>query len=188
MAEKTMMLGEVKEYNEMLKRAHQMLVDIDIPVAPLNTMIIRVDENARHKNIAQCLETSDGFLILLHKYNLNVQAVDGEKSVIFTSILHELLHTCIGDEYDNYGLFDHGKRFVDFANRIKDAYQYNVMTSVDKADLAFAHLEPVHITTCPHCGSQTLYYTKKTWEPMKKLIKEGRQIRCGYCKTVINNP
>lgn len=174
---------KTEELNNMLAKAHKMLADIDIPVAPLDKIAIAIDPNKRKRHIATCEQEygDDEFLILFHYYSLKEKETDGEKQVTFSTILHELIHTCYNPSKKEYGLWEHDTLFVQYARKTKKIYGYNLLRGFRPRDFQYAHKSPLAIFACKSCDFETWVYDKAQLEKWETAITEDRIGRCPYC-------
>ena len=90
------------------------------------------------------------------------------------TVAHEILHTV-------KGCFDHKALWQEYANRMNEAYGYNIKRCTSFKEKG---LEPVgrirnetwkYVLTCDNCGNK--YYYKR----MSKAVQHPEWCRCGRC-------
>ena len=176
-----LLIEKETELNTMLKKAHQMLVDIQIPVAPIELISVKVNPSTSKKISAECIENHDGgFVLSFHAYSVYEPEINGEKYWTFSGMLHELIHTCYNGK--EYGLWEHKGIFIKYAEEIKRVYGYNILSSIIPADYKYIAEYPLYSIVCPDCGAVMCFYSEKTWKKYKDMIEQGRQLMCVYCK------
>lgn len=178
---KELLTQKTTELNNMLQKAHKMLMDIGVPVAPLDCISVTVNPNTRKRISAECIEEADGrFLILFHAYSVYEPEINGEKFWTFSGLLHELVHTCYNET--EYGIWSHDNLFLKYAKKIQSAYGYNLLSAIQPEDYPYITETPLHSIICPDCGSMMYFYSDQTWAKYETIQNEHKPVLCAYCR------
>ncbi|MBD5133127.1 MAG: SprT family zinc-dependent metalloprotease [Clostridiales bacterium] len=114
---------------------------VKIPVS--SSIAPRVRLNRRARTRFGCCVRRDG------KYAIELSArlaEQGSEDAILRVLAHEVLHTC-------YGCSNHGKRWKGYAQRMNDAYGYQIKRTDDYSGLGIEDDRPVRYwVVCAQCG------------------------------------
>lgn len=85
------------------------------------------------------------------------------------TIIHEILHTCDG-------CLNHGKEWQKLANKVNNAYGYNIKRTTSYAEKGIERPTANYIVKCPCCNAK--------WEYMRmtKTVQFPNKYQCSKCK------
>lgn len=152
-----------QEINALLQEVISECKAIHIPVSNNISPDIFINKRAKSR-FGACRKTRAGFVIELCHPVLETD-VNNIKNIM----AHELLHTC-------RGCYNHGIRWKAYAERMNQAYGYNITTTTSYEQMGLEKPEKKiqykYLVQCRKCGKQ-IYRQKKS-----KLITNTNRYRC----------
>lgn len=155
----------------MLKEYHQMMVDADIPVAPLDA--IKISYKPYIRAFGYCRYNFDGtFDIWIAQ---KMQSEGGNRPYTRMVVCHELIHTCSG-QYDG-----HDRKFLERCVQFNKKYGINPNQAMAD-NIKFLGLPVRHSQVCPKCGRQWDFAdpADEKWNLLKTYYSNAT---CQYCGT-----
>ena len=154
-----------KIYHECLMDVHNL---------GINTGKIRsVTVNTRaKKRWGQTKKNADGSFDI--NINASLLADTTDDWATKNTVAHEILHTC-------RDCFDHKETWQRYANRMNEAYGYNIKRTTSAAEKGLESVGRVrnetykYIITCNCCGGKSYY------KRMSKAVQHPEWFRCGRC-------
>lgn len=164
-----------EDIDKILKEVIKEAQAVNIPVpANINKQVYI---NPRPKRRFGCCSTKGG------KFNIEISEflLKAERSKIRSVIAHEVLHTCRGCR-------DHGPRWKEYAEKMNDAYGYNIkrVSSFEELGLdAIARpekqAEVKYMIKCQNCGKE---YPRQRFTCVMQKI-DAYRCQCGGKLTLI---
>lgn len=173
---------ESDELVEMLRKAHKMLVDINLPVADLDSIYIAyMKMRKHHKNHAAFCFNRDNSNVIFVSSDFKQER--NPKKLVLEIILHELVHLCSKDGASWHP--SHDKQFITWGQSIIDHYGINVMAGGKHFEYSY---KPVVVEIkCPCCPAIAPIHEgdKKFLQKHIKYMNMPSKPRyiCPYCSS-----
>lgn len=128
------------DLNELLRQVIAEAKAVKIPVSDRISPQIVINRRAKTR-FGCCKKTADGFSIELCE-----KVIEAGEPACKAVLAHEVLHSC-------YGCMNHGVRWKNYAQRMKDAYGYDVVRAAKGEQLGVENDYPSKYRfRCECCG------------------------------------
>ena len=118
------------------------------------------------KRWGMCTEEGEG----IYKIEISSKLLKDDVEDIHAknTIIHEILHTCDG-------CLNHGKEWQRLANKVNNAYGYNIKRTTSYAEKGIERPTANYIVKCPCCNAK--------WEYMRmtKTVQFPNKYQCSKC-------
>ena len=150
----------MNDFDALLSAVAEQARALGIPVSDRVDPHVRVNRRAVTR-FGCCIRREGGYLI-----ELTERLLEAPEGACRQTLAHELLHTCPGCR-------DHGARWKSYAQRMNQAYGYQIRRTSACEELHVPDVKPVrHLLVCQSCGRECPRATASI------LVRHPERYRC----------